>query len=327
MKTISIMIPCYNEEENVSPIADAITALFDNELSSYNYELIFIDNASTDHTRDILRMMCEKNKRIKAIFNVRNFGQNNSPYYGLLQTTGDCTVLMSCDFQDPVELIPEFVREWENGYTLVTAIKNGSKENKIVYLFRSMYYRMFRNMSNIQPIEHFTGFGLYDRDFVNILRKLEDPTPFLRGTVAEYAYNRKEVFFVQPKRKNGKTHNNFLSLYDIAMRSFTSYTKLGIRTMSIISFILGVLSIIAAIVYFILKLLFWYNYPTGAAPILLAVLILGCFQLFFIGLLGEYLFNMNERIINRPLVVEEERINFDSDEVICQENHSGKSSR
>ena len=229
MKKISVLIPCYNEKENVVPISKAVTGILNRELPEYDYELVFIDNYSTDGTRDLLRMICSQNPKIKAIFNVTNFGQFNSPYYGICQTTGDCTIAMSCDFQDPVELIPVFVHEWENGYKIVSGIKSSSKENGFIYFLRSMYYKVIKNMSSVEMIEHFTGFGLYDKTFVKLLQQLDDPIPFIRGVVAEYGYKRKDVEYEQPKRRAGKTHNNWYSLYDAAMLSFTSYTKIGLR--------------------------------------------------------------------------------------------------
>lgn len=314
MKKISILIPCYNEEENVREISAALIKQFQECLSEYDYEIVFIDNASTDKTRVYLREMCRENKKVKAIFNIRNFGQNNSPFYGLLQTTGDCSITMSCDFQDPVEMIPKFIKEWENGHTLVMAVKSSSKENKVKYFLRTTYYKLFRKMSTIEPIEHFTGFGLYDRSFVNILRDLNDPIPFMRGIIAEFGYNYSIIKFEQPPRKAGKTHNNIMTLYSIAMRSFTNYTRMGIRTMSVLSCVGAGICLIIAIVYFILKLCNWNAYQTGTIPILLIILTLGFFQLFFIGLLGEYMYNLNVRLLNRPLVVEAERLNFESDE-------------
>ena len=193
MKKISVLIPCYNEEENVGPMSEAIVALFENELSNYEYELLFIDNDSSDNTRPLLRDICKRNPHIKAIFNAKNFGQFNSPYYGILQTTGDCTISMVCDFQDPIELIPQYIREWENGYKIVIGIKKTSKENPIMYKFRSIYYKVIKKFSNVEQIEHFTGSGLYDKEFVEVLRNLKDPTPFLRGIVAELGYRRKEI--------------------------------------------------------------------------------------------------------------------------------------
>lgn len=311
MKKVSIMIPCYNEEENVVPMSETIVHLFATELSEYDYELLFIDNDSNDQTRSLLRKICAENKHIKAIFNVRNFGQNNSPFYGLLQTTGDCTIGMSCDFQDPVELIPQYIREWENGYKIVIGIKNKSKENFIMYKLRSLYYKVIKKLSNVEQIEHFTGFGLYDRDFIDVLRNLNDPTPFIRGIVAELGYKRKEIFFEQPKRRAGKTHNNFYTLYDIAMLSFTSYTKIGLRLATFMGFLIGVVSAVIGIVYLVQKLTHWYSFSAGLAPILIGIFFLGSVQLFFLGFMGEYILAMNQRIMNRPLVVEEERINFE----------------
>lgn len=310
MKKISILIPCYNEEANVGPMSNTIENLFVTELSSYDYELVFIDNDSKDSTRDKLRAICQRNKKIKAIFNIRNFGQNNSPYYGILQTTGDCTISMSCDFQDPPELIPKFVKAWEDGASIVCGIKSSSKENKIMYFFRSTYYSIFHKMSDIDSIDHFTGFGLYDKSFVEVMRKADDPMPFLRGIVAELGYNIQKIEFVQPKRRAGHTNNNFKTLYSIAMRSFTNYTRLGIRTMSIISFCGAAICVLASIFYLVKKLTNWYAYDNGLIPVLLVVLLLGFCQLFFIGMLGEYLYTMNVRILHRPLVIESERINF-----------------
>ena len=225
MKKISVMIPCYNEEENVVPITQAVVDMFAKDLPAYDYEILFIDNCSTDRTRDLLRMICSQNQKVKAIFNVTNFGQFNSPYYGICQTTGDCTVSLCCDFQDPVELIPVFVKEWENGYKIVSGIKSSSRENGLVYFLRTLYYKTIKNMSSVEMIEHFTGFGLYDKTFVSLLRQLDDPIPFIRGVVAEYGYKRKDIEYEQPRRRAGKTHNNWYSLYDAAMLSFTSYTK------------------------------------------------------------------------------------------------------
>ena len=212
MKKISVMIPCFNEQENVREIAKAVADILENELPQYDYELLFIDNCSTDKTRVYLRELCKQNPKIKAIFNARNFGQFNSPYYGMCQTTGDCTITMCCDFQDPVEMIPKFIEEWENGYKIVSAIKSSSKENGFIYFLRTVYYKMIRKMSSVEMIEHFTGFGLYDKSFIEILRDLHDPIPFIRGIVAEFGYKRKEIEYEQPKRRAGKTHNNWYSL-------------------------------------------------------------------------------------------------------------------
>jgi len=310
MKKISVLIPCYNEQENVVPLSNEVVKIFETDLSGYDYEMIFIDNCSTDNTRPLLREICKANQRIKAIFNIRNFGQFNSPYYGLCQTTGDCTIAMCADFQDPVELIPVLVQEWEKGYKIVSGIKTKSKENKILRFFRTCYYKAIRKMSDVEQIEHFTGFGLYDRSFVDVLRNLSDPTPFFRGIVAELGYKRKDIPYEQQKRRAGKTKNNWYSLYDAAMLSFTSYTKIGLRLATIIGFIASGITLIIAFVYFIYKLLFWERFNAGIAPLVIGVFFLGSLQLFFIGLIGEYVISINSRVINRPLVIEEERINF-----------------
>ena len=310
MKKISILIPCYNEEDNVVPMSEAIVNLFTTELTAYDYELLFIDNDSHDNTRVLLREICAKNPKIKAIFNAKNFGQFNSPYYGILQTTGDCTISMVCDFQDPIELIPQYIREWENGYKIVIGIKTSSKENPIMYHLRSMYYKFIKKFSDVEQIEHFTGSGLYDKEFVEVLRNLKDPTPFLRGIVAELGYRRKEIPYEQPKRRAGKTHNNFYSLYDAAMLSITSYTKIGLRLCTFFGIACGVVSVLIGIIYLILKLIYWDNFAAGMAPVLIGMFFLGAVQLFFIGFIGEYVLSINQRVMNRPLVIEEDRLNF-----------------
>ena len=312
MKKVSILIPCYNEEDNVIPMSQAIVNLFTNELPQYDYELLFIDNDSSDNTRPLLRQICADNPKIKAIFNAKNFGQFNSPYYGILQTTGDCTISMVCDFQDPIELIPRYLKEWENGYKIVIGIKSSSKENPIMYHLRSFYYRIIKKFSDTEQIEHFTGSGLYDKEFVQVLRELKDPTPFLRGIVAELGYKRKEIEYEQPQRRAGKTHNNFMSLYDAAMLSFTSYTKIGLRLATFLGVGCGIISFIIGVFYLIAKLVWWNNFSAGIAPITIGMFFLGSVQLFFLGFLGEYIMSINQRVMNRPLVVEEERINFDS---------------
>lgn len=307
------MVPCYNEVENIEPISQTIVEILETELPQYDYEVLFIDNASTDGTRHKIEEICEKNRKIKAIFNVTNFGQFNSPFYGMCQTTGDCTITMCCDFQDPPELISVFVKEWEKGHRIVSGIKTSSKEPGVIYFLRSIYYKLIRNMSSVKMIEHFTGFGLYDKTFIALLKELNDPIPFLRGIVAEYGggFNLKEIEYEQPKRRAGKTHNNFYSLYDAAMLSITSYTKVGLRLATFLGFACSAISIVVAVVYTVMKLLNWENFSAGTAPLTIGVFIIGGIQLFFIGLIGEYILNINTRVIHRPIVVEEKRINFD----------------
>lgn len=255
--------------------------------------------------------MCAENKRIKAIFNAKNFGQNNSPYYGITQTDGDCTILMCADFQDPVDMIPVLIKEWENGYKIVSAIKTRSKENKFIRFLRTCYYKMIKKFSDIEQIEHFTGFGLYDKSFVEVLRNLKDPTPFLRGIVAELGFKRKEIPYEQQLRRAGKSKNNFFSLYDIAMLSFTSYTKIGLRLATFLGLGIAFFSFIVAMVYLVYKLLYWDTFSAGTAPMVIGMFFLGAVQLIFLGLMGEYILSMNKRIMNRPLVIEDERINFE----------------
>jgi glycosyltransferase involved in cell wall biosynthesis len=310
VKKISILIPCYNEEENVVPIFTSISSIIEKNLSSYEYERVFIDNCSTDNTRSLIRELGAKNNHIKAIFNIRNFGQFNSPFYGMCQTSGDCTILICADFQDPPDLIPVFVKEWECGYKIVSGIKTASKENKLLRLVRTGYYKLIQKMSDIDQIEHFTGFGLYDKSFIEILRNIQDPIPFLRGIVAELGFKRKEIQYEQQKRHAGKTHNNWYSLYDAAMLSFTSYTKIGLRIATIVGFIVAIITFFIACIYFVYKLLFWDTFSAGTAPIVIGIFFIGSLQLFFIGFIGEYIMAINTRIMNRPLVIEEERINF-----------------
>ena len=310
MKTVSVVIPCYNEEDNVVPISRAVVEQFKNELKDYNYEIVFIDNYSTDNTRKLLREICSKDKNIKAIFNAKNFGQFNSPYYGLLQSTGECTILLCCDFQDPVELLPEMVRAWEEGNKIVVMQKTHSEENKLVYFLRSCYYKLIYTFSEVEQIEHFTGFGLYDKSFIQVLRKLGDPTPFLRGIVAELGYKIKVIPYTQKKRRAGVTKNNFFTLYDAAMLSITSYTKIGLRAATFIGFGIAILSFIIGMIYLILKLVYWDRFVAGTAPVVVGMFFLGAVVLIFLGILGEYIMTMNRRIMNRPLVIEEERINY-----------------
>ena len=310
MKKISVLIPCYNEEENVVPISEAVIKTLTKDLPEYDYELVFIDNDSQDRTRSLIRQLCNENPKIKAIFNARNFGQFNSPYYGMLQITGDCVIEMVADFQDPVELIPQYVHEWEKGYKIVIGIKTSSKENRLMYWLRGCYYKMMKKLSDVEQIEQFTGSGLYDRDFIEVLRNLDDPTPFLRGIVAELGFKIKQIPYEQPKRRAGETKNHFYQLYDAAMLSITSYTKAGLRLATIFGSICSLISMVVAVVYLVMKLMYWDRFPAGMAPVLIGMCFLGSVQIFFIGLMGEYILSINARVMKWPLVIEEERLNF-----------------
>lgn len=312
-KKISVVVPTYNEEANVVPLAKAITEVLERDLSRYDYEIIFIDNHSKDNTQTLLRGMCSENPKIKAIFNARNFGQARSPVYGMKQAYGDCVIRMCADFQDPVEMIVRFVEEWEKGHKIVIGIKNSSKEKRLMYWIRSCYYKLINRITDIDHIEHFTGFGLYDKKFVDVVRQLHDPLPYLRGIIAELGFDYKAISYTQPKRRAGKSKNNFYSLYDYAMIGITSYSKVVLRLATFLGFIVAGLSFIAGIVYFVLKLMYWDRFSAGVAPMLIGVFFLGSLQLFFIGFLGEYVLSINSRVLDRPLVVEEERLNFEDD--------------
>ncbi len=314
-KTISVMIPCYNEVENVRAIYEAVRDELIKSCPAYDYEILFIDNKSVDGTRDIIEGICAEDRHVKAIFNCKNFGQFNSPFYGLLQTSGDCAITMCADFQDPVELIPSFVEAWEKGYKIVIGKKTRSRENPILYFLRGCYYKLIRKMSTVELIEQFTGFGLYDRSFVETLRQLRDPTPFIRGIVAELGPERYEIEYEQPLRRAGKTHNNFYSLFDATMLSFTSYTKVGMRIAEFFGFGVALVSFLLGLVYLVAKLVAWDTFAAGYAPTMIAVFFMGGIQLAFLGFLGEYIMAMNTRVMNRPLVVEEKRINFEEKRV------------
>ncbi len=313
-KKISVVIPTYNEEANVIPLADAIVGVLTGELAEYDYEIIFIDNHSKDSTQMKLRQLCRENKRIKAIFNARNFGQMRSPVHGLKQATGDCVIRMCADFQDPVEMIVQFVREWEQGHKIVIGVKKASKEKRIMYWIRACYYKLIRKITDIDHIEQFTGFGLYDKAFVDVVRSLHDPMPYLRGIIAELGFDYKAIPYVQQKRRAGKSKNNFYTLYDYAMVGITSYSKVVMRLATFLGFSVAALSFLAGIFYLVLKIMYWDRFSAGIAPMLIGIFFLGALQLFFIGFLGEYVLSINTRVLDRPLVVEEERLNFEKGE-------------
>lgn len=320
MSLINVVVPTYNEEENVGPLSEAIIKVIHDKLPEYDYEILFIDNHSTDNTRGVIRKLCDGNKKIKAIFNARNFGQIRSPFYGLLQSHGDCNIIMCADFQDPPELIYDFVKAWEKGYKIVIGIKSKSRESKLMYLLRSCYYKLIKRISAVEQIEQFTGFGLYDLDFIKVLRNLDDPDPYMRGIVAELGYERAEIEYTQPKRRSGHSKNNIFTLYDYAMVGITSYSKTFMRLATFLGFIMATLSMAVAIVFLILKLIFWNSFAAGMAPLLIGMFFIGSVQLFFIGILGEYILSINTRVMKRPLVVEESRLNFDKDDMNQKED-------
>ena len=310
MKKVSVLIPTYNEEDNVIPLSEKIIEQFQTALSDYDYELIFIDNNSSDSTRERVRDLCASNKHIKAIFNARNFGQFNSPYYGILQATGDCVIGMSADFQDPVELIPQFVKEWESGHKIVLGQKTSSKEGRIVYRLRSFYYRVMKKNSDAEFIEHVTGFGLYDREFVEVMKNLDDSKPFIRGIIAEIGYGIKLIPYEQQMRKSGKSSNNLFGYYDAAVQGLTSYTKIGVRLAVAFGVFFTLASIASGIGFGIYKLLNWNTFDLWPLALNLIIFFVVSLQLLFIGVVGEYVLSINSRMKKRPLVIESERINF-----------------
>ena len=297
-------------------MTETLCRIFEEQLPKYDYEIIFIDNHSKDNTRVLLRKLCAEHSHVKAIFNARNFGQLRSPVHGLKQAYGDCVVRLNADFQDPPEMIPTLVAEWEAGNRIVIGIKEKTDEGVIMAFLRRRYYKLLRKITDIGHIENFTGFGLYDKAFVDVVRGIHDPVPYLRGMIAELGYDYKTVFYERPKRRAGKSKNNFYSLYDVAMVGITSYSKVMLRFATFAGFFIGGMSFLVAIVYFILKLLRWDWFRAGIAPLVIGVFILGGVQLFFIGLMGEYILSINQRVLDRPLVVEEERIGFEDDTLV-----------
>lgn len=311
-KLISIVASAFNEEGNVEELCKQVKQECEKLKDKYDYEQIILDNASTDNTAQKLRNLANNDKHIKIIFNTRNFGHIRSPYYGMLQAKGDCVILIASDLQEPTSLIPKFINKWEEGYKIVLGQKTSSKESKIMYILRTIYYKTlnFFNDSGAKLLEHCTGFGLYDREVINKLKDLNEPYPYLRGLVCELGYNLICIQFCQNARENGITKNNFYTLYDMAMLAFTSYSKLPLRIASMCGFILSILSFCLAIFYLLFKLIFWYHLPIGIAPILISVFFFFSVQLFFIGILGEYLITILTQVQKRPLVIEKERINF-----------------
>jgi len=306
---VSIVVPCFNEEANVVPLSQEIVKQMD-AIGKYDYEIIFIDNDSRDKTRTLIREICAKNPNIKAIFNAKNYGQFSSPYYGMLQATGDCAILMCCDFQDPVEMIPKYLGEWEAGYKIVLGQKIQSKESAFIYRCRKFYYNFMKKHSDVEFLKQVTGSGLYDRSFLEVMRQVDDIEPFLRGIVAELGFGIKLIPFVQPKRNGGKSSNHFYDYVNIAAQSLTSYTRFGCR----LALFCGTLASLTSLALIIISIV--YNIiNTGTVPFVnellsLIILLAVSMNMFFIGVVGEYVMDANRHTRKRPLVIEEERINF-----------------
>ncbi|MCX6065054.1 MAG: glycosyltransferase family 2 protein [Chloroflexi bacterium] len=308
MLSISIVTPCYNEAENVDELYERIQNAMQGQ--GYEYEHIFIDNASTDRTVEKIRVLAAKDGRVKAIINTRNFGHIRSPYYGLLQAKGDAVIVMASDLQDPPERIPEFIRQWESGYKAVIGVKTKSQEAGLFYLFRTLYYKTLRSLSEVELIEHFTGFGLYDQQVIETLRQLNDPYPYFRGLIAELGFPIARIEFTQPRRKRGISKNNFYTLYDMAMLGLTGYTKIPLRLATMLGFLSAAISFLVGLAYLIYKLVDWQNFSLGLAPVVIGLFFLGSIQLIFLGIVGEYIGAIYTQVMHRPLVIEKERINF-----------------
>lgn len=309
-KLISVVTPCYNEEGNVEELHRRIAAQFA-QLPDYDFEHIFIDNASTDSTVAAIQRIASTNSRVRAIINTRNFGIIRSSTYGLLQARGDAIINMASDMQEPPELIVDFVRQWEAGYKVVVGVKPQSKETLTMFALRRLYYATIGRIADINLIPHYTGFGLYDKAVIETVRQIDDPYPYFRGLVADLGYAHAQVEYVQPLRTRGVTKNNFYSLYDMAMLGITGHSKVPIRLATMSGFALSAISLLVAIGYLIYKLMFWDNLSIGMAPILIGFFFFASVQLFFIGILGEYIANIHTQVQKRPMVVERERINFE----------------
>ncbi len=307
---ISVVTPCYNEEGNARELYQSIRAVFDG-LPQYRYEHIFIDNASKDATPEILRALAAADSNVKVILNARNFGHIRSPYHALLQARGDAVIGMASDFQDPPELIPAFLERWEEGYKIALGVKETSDEPGLFYAVRSRYYRALARISDTDIVRQATGFGLYDRAVVEALRRIDDPYPFFRGLLAEVGYPIAQIPFRQPPRKRGVTSQNFYTLYDIAFLGIVSHSKVPLRLATMLGFGMGLLSLVTAFVYLAYKLLFWDRFSVGIAPIVIGFFLLSSMQLFFVGIVGEYIGSIWTQVRKHPHVFERERLNFD----------------
>lgn len=310
-RRLSIVSGCFNEVENIEEFYTRVTAVL-SLIPEFDWEFILIDNASTDGTRDLLRRLAAREPRFKAIFNARNFGHIRSPFHAFLQSRGDAVIYLASDLQDPPELLLEFVRHWEKGAKAVVAIKEQSEEAPVFFLVRRCYYRLVHRLADIDTIENFTGFGLYDRRIVDICRSLEDPYPYFRGIISEIGLPLTKIPYRQPNRKRGITKNNFYTLYDMAMLGITSHSKVPLRLATMLGFAMSFASLLTALAYLAYKLLFWDRFSVGMAPVAIGLFFFASVQLFFIGVLGEYIGAIHTQVLKRPLVVETERLNFES---------------
>ncbi len=309
-KLISIITPCYNEEDNVMDVYSQVRDVFFN-IKDYAYEHIFIDNSSTDRTVEILKGIAKEDYNVKIIVNSRNFGVVRSPYHALLQSRGDAVVVVTADLQDPPYLIKDLIERWERGYKIVLAVKEGSDESKLMFGIRKLYYNVYNKLSDVQIVTNYCGFGLYDKQIIDILRRFDDPYPDLRSLLGEMGFDRSLLTYKQPVRKRGFTKNDFYQLFNQAMLGITSHSKVPLRLATMTGFAVAILSLIIAFGYFIYKLIFWDSFSVGIAPLVIGLFFFSAVQLFFVGIIGEYIGAIHTQVLKRPLVIEKERINFD----------------
>lgn len=315
---VGVVLPCYNEEGNVDELYDRLSKVF-TDLSDYTFEMLFIDNASTDGTVEKIKSLINRDHRVKLIVNARNFGHIRSPFHGLLESAGDCAIVLATDLQDPPELIPQFLEQWGRGASMVLGRKRTSEESPVFFALRGLYYKLARALAEVPLLEHVTGFGLYDRRVIEIMRGLNDPYPYARGLITEIGLPYVTIPYNQPLRKRGITKNNFYTLFDLALLGITSHSKVPLRTMTIMGFVLSGLSLLVSMAFLVLKLTFWYALPAGYAPVVIGVFFLGSVQIFLIGLLGEYVGAVLTQVRHRPWVVERERVLAAS---ACEPNRS-----
>jgi glycosyltransferase involved in cell wall biosynthesis len=312
--------PCYNEEANVEELYTQVRNIFDS-MHGFVYEHIFIDNASKDNTLQILKKLATQDDNVKVIANARNFGHIRSPYHALLQARGDAVILLVADLQDPPTMIIDFINKWEEGYKVVLGVKTQSEESSLMFAIRKMYYNFINRVSEIELTKNNTGFGLYDKRIIEILRGIDDPYPYFRGLISDIGFESYKIEYLQPARKRGITKNNFYTLYDIAMLGITNHSKIPLRVAAMLGFLMSALSFGVAFVYFIAKLLFWNYFSVGTAPLIIGLFLFSSVQLFFIGIIGEYIGSIHTQVLKRPHVIEKERINFEKLPLSVQETH------
>jgi len=310
MKTISVITPCYNEEGNVREVYERVRSTM-LRLCKYRYEHIFIDNASRDNTFAILEQIAAADRNVKLIRNTRNFGHLRSPFHALLQARGEAVIGLMCDLQDPPELLAEMIAEWEKGFTIVIGVKTSSHESGLMYWIRTQYYKALNRLSGIETYEHFTGFGLYDRKVMDMVKEFRDPYPYFRGMIAEIGLPHVELPYEQQRRKRGKSKSNLYALWDLAMLGITTLSKVPLRVVTFCGFAGALVSVLVGIGYLVYKLLFWQRFTAGIAPLVIGFFFLGSMQLLFMGVIGEYIGNIQTQVQNRPLVFERDRINFE----------------